>query len=153
VTAFDILEHLDDDQRGLSELERILKPGGTLVLFVPALQFLWSLQDEVGHHYRRYSAKELGQKLRIAGFEIIKLSYANSLLFPLIWGGRIVLRLIRGKMDLDLRSEADLSPDWSNGILEKIFSTERTLLRWINFPIGVSILCTCRKSRMDYPSY
>jgi SAM-dependent methyltransferase len=150
VTALDILEHLDDDGKGLRELLRILKPGGILILFVPAFQFLWSLQDEVSHHCRRYTVNELGRKIRYTGFEITKISYANSLLFPLVWVGRILLKFLRNRVSII--SEADLSPDWSNKILERIFATERSLLRRVNFPVGVSILCVCLKPARSFIS-
>lgn len=144
ITALDIIEHLDDDLQGLAELKRILKPGGKLVIFVPALMFLWSLQDDVSHHRRRYNAQELQTKVRQVGLEIDKLTYANSLLFPVVLVGRLLLRLVRDRVNLI--SEADMSPNWSNGILGKLFSFEMPLLRWFNFPIGVSLLCVCHKS-------
>jgi SAM-dependent methyltransferase len=148
VLALDIIEHLEDDLRGLRGMARLLKPGGALVIFTPALPSLWSLQDEVGHHFRRYTTAELKQKTLKTGLEIVKLSYANSLLFPLVWVGRMILRMVQNRVTLI--SEADLSPNWSNEILKNIFSTERAMLRRINFPVGVSIFCVCQKPVDEY---
>lgn len=143
IMALDLIEHLDDDVQTLQECARLLRSNGSLVIFVPAFRFLWSLQDEVSRHRRRYTANELEQKLRTAGLSITKLTYANMLLFPLIWAGRVALRLsgyhIRGT------SENDLHPKWSNSLLQVIFATERPLLRYVSFPFGVSLLCIARK--------
>lgn len=145
IMALDLVEHLQDDVQAIQELAQLLKPNGSLIIFTPAFNFLWGLQDEVGHHYRRYTAGELRQKLEKAGLDINKLTYANTFLFPLIWAGRIVLRLfgnnIRGT------SENDLHPGWSNGLLQAIFAAERPLLRYVNFPFGVSLLCIAKKPR------
>ena len=93
VLALDLIEHVEDDRAALSGLWRVLKPGGRLIVFTPAFQFLWSAQDRVSHHFRRYTAPELRSKLVEAGYAIDKLSYANTLLFPVVWGGRALLRL------------------------------------------------------------
>ncbi|HEC34687.1 MAG TPA: class I SAM-dependent methyltransferase, partial [Chloroflexi bacterium] len=131
IMALDLIEHLDDDTRALREFARLLRPGGSIIIFAPAFNFLWGLQDEVSHHHRRYTASELRQKLEAAGLSIRKLTYANMFLLPLIWAGRIVLRLIGN--DIRGTSENDLNPDWSNGLLQAIFSAERPLLRYVNF--------------------
>jgi len=143
IMALDLIEHLDDDVQALQECARLLRPNGSLILFVPAFNFLWSLQDEVSQHRRRYTAGELEQKLETAGLSIHKLTYANIFLFPLIWAGRIVLRL--SGYDIQGTSENDLHPRWSNGLLQAIFLAERPLLRYMSFPFGVSLLCIARK--------
>lgn len=135
VLALDLIEHIADDGSALAEIARVLTPGGAVVLFTPAFRFLWSGQDEVSHHFRRYTSPELRRKLITAGFSIEKLSYANMLLFPLVWAGRTALR-IRGWV----ASENDLHPAWSNDLLASVFAAERRLLRLTNFPFGVSLL-------------
>lgn len=143
ITTLDIIEHLEDDVRTLEETYRALKPGGTLVIFVPAYQFLWSLQDEISHHVRRYTAQELQKKVLSAGFEIKKLTYANTFMFPLVWAGRLVLKIFRPHFKI--ASESQMNPTWMNGMLYQIFKAELPWLRRINFPFGVSILCVCEK--------
>lgn len=85
VTMLDVLEHLPDDDKALSEVFRILKPGGVLVLSVPAYQHLWSAHDEALHHFRRYERLQLHRVLNRAGFSIHKLSFAMSLMPPIAW--------------------------------------------------------------------
>lgn len=143
IMALDLIEHLADDMLAIQELARILKPGGSLIIFTPAFNFLWSLQDELGQHYRRYTAGELRRKLESAGLSIQKLTYANSFLFPLIWAGRIALRLSGN--NIQGTSENDLHPGWSNNLLQTIFAAERPLLRHVNLPFGVSLLCVAKK--------
>jgi len=137
VLALDLIEHVEDDRAALAGLLRALKPGGRLIVFTPALPFLWSAQDRVSHHYRRYTRSALRSKLRSTGFAVDKLSYVNTLLFPVVFAGRLALRL-SGRADR-LTSENELHPSWSNGLLTSVFSTERVMLRWANLPIGVSL--------------
>jgi 2-polyprenyl-3-methyl-5-hydroxy-6-metoxy-1,4-benzoquinol methylase len=144
ILTLDMLEHLPDDRSALSEIFRVLKPGGSLFIFVPAFQFLWSFQDEISHHQRRYTAKELREKILQAGFELSKLTYVNSLLFPIVWLGRTLLRAF--PKYFKITSESQMNPEWMNGLLQRIFLIELPLLRFINLPLGVSILCVCKKS-------
>jgi 2-polyprenyl-3-methyl-5-hydroxy-6-metoxy-1,4-benzoquinol methylase len=144
ITSLDMIEHVQEDAASLRALGNMLKPNGRLVIFTPAFQFLWSWQDEVSHHYRRYTAPDLRAKVEAAGLHIEKLTYANTLLFPLIWAGRTLLK-ISGREGKGT-SENDLHPSWSNGILESIFAAERPLLRHIDMPFGVSLLCVARKA-------
>lgn len=143
ILALDVVEHIKDDFRILKEVNRVLKIGGKFIIFVPAFHFLWSLEDEVSHHYRRYSKKELITKVRQAGFEIQKITYANTLLFPLVALGRLILRIFRPFFKIS--SESEMNPKWMNSILYRLFLAERFFLRFVNFPFGVSILCVCKK--------
>jgi SAM-dependent methyltransferase len=143
IMALDLIEHLPDDIQTLQELGRLLRPNGSLLIFTPAFNFLWGLQDEVSHHYRRYTAGELRHKLVEAGLNITKITYANTFLFPLIWAGRTALRLSGNS--IQGISENDLHPHWSNRLLQTIFAAERPLLRHVNFPWGVSLLCIAQK--------
>jgi SAM-dependent methyltransferase len=143
IMALDLIEHLEDDIHALIELARILKPGGSLIIFTPAFNFLWGLQDEVSHHFRRYTARELRQKLTQAKLVPRKLTYTNTFLFPLIGVGRMALRLVDN--NVQVTSENDLHPRWSNYLLQKIFEAERPLLRHVNFPFGVSLFCVAQK--------
>ena len=143
ILILDIIEHLKDDRRALSEIFRALKPDGILIIFVPAFRFLWSFQDEISHHQRRYNIKELKEKILHSGFKPIKLTYVNSLLFPVVWIGRIILRAF--PRYFKITSESQMNPSWMNGILYRIFLSELPLLQFMNFPFGVSILGVCKK--------
>ena len=145
ILALDIVEHIPNDRQALSEVYRTLKPGGSFVVFVPAYQFLWSFQDEISHHQRRYEAGDLRSKLLQAGFEIKKLSYANSFLFPIVWLGRLILRTFPGFFKIS--SESQMNPTWMNDLLYHIFKAEIPFIRFANFPFGVSIICVCARPK------
>lgn len=143
ILALDLLEHLEFDREGVLEFARLLKPGGKMIILVPAFQFLWGLQDEVGHHYRRYTSTEIMELISQSNLVVDKLSYINTFLFPLIWMGRIVLRVFGNR--LQITSENDLTPGLLNSLLLKVFRSERLFLRYLNFPFGVSIFCIAHK--------
>lgn len=145
ILALDIVEHIADDRQVMAEIFRILKTDGALIVFVPAYQFLWSFQDEISHHQRRYEANDLKHKVTQAGFEIKKLSYVNSFLFPVIWFGRNILRTFPSFFKIS--SESQMNPTWMNKFLYYIFKAEMPLLRFMNFPFGVSIICVCTKPK------
>jgi ubiquinone/menaquinone biosynthesis C-methylase UbiE len=143
VTALDVLEHVNDDLQALSEICRVTKPNGVVVITVPAYGFLWSEHDEALHHRRRYSAHELRNKLVNAGFEVESSTYFITLLFFPILFMRIVQNL--RKKSLRARSSHVILPKWANLLLVKLLDLERIYMRWMNLPFGVSIVCTARK--------
>src|SRR6266581_7482038 len=81
ITGLDVVEHLDDDLAGLTEMRRVLRPEGRAVLFVPAFMFLWGVQDDISHHRRRYDLRELKQKVNEAGLSVERATYANITFF------------------------------------------------------------------------
>ncbi len=112
VTMLDVLEHLRDDRKALSEVERILKPGGALILTVPAYQHLWSAHDEALHHFRRYEKHELRARLREANLQVDKLSFAMSLLPPAayIWRHLVLPHVPRRPRDARRHSQGAVLP-------------------------------------------
>jgi len=144
VTALDVLEHLDDDVAALCEFSRVLKPGGRLFIFVPAHRWLWSLQDDVSHHKRRYVSGTLRDAVLRSGLEIERQTYVSTFLLPVIYAGRQWLKL-RMRFRNDYDTENDLHPEWSNGILRRIFEFEIPILRRVDMPFGASLLCVARK--------
>lgn len=145
VTALDVLEHEEDEATALGELSRVLKPGGILVITVPACRFLWSPHDEVNGHKRRYSAGELRAKLRQGGFEILKLSYYNALLFVPIALARFFRCRFPARQEPKLSDFSVLHRKPVNAILSAIFSLERHLLRYVDLPFGVSLVCVAER--------
>ena len=141
VTALDVVEHLDDDAAGLSEMRRVLRPGGRALLFVPAFMWLWGVQDDVSHHRRRYTLPQLKERVRAAGFEIERATYANVTFFAPILAGRLLMRATGARP----ASENNINVPALNGVLGHIFGAERFWLRHLNFPFGVSAVCVARR--------
>lgn len=141
VVCLDVLEHLRDDTKGIAEIGRILKLGGIAIIFVPAFKCLWGVTDETSHHYRRYRLTEIEKKFLAERFTILRKSYFNTMLFPLIALIRIPVRLLR----IPMRSETVAGNAFINEILYRIFRLERRLLQSISFPIGVSVLLVVKK--------
>ena len=141
VTGLDVVEHLDDDVAGLKEMRRVLRQEGRVLLFVPAFMFLWGVQDDISNHRRRYTAQGLKKVIAQAGFELERLTYANITFFFPILGGRLLMRLTGYRP----ASENNLTVGFLNGVLGSIFGAEAPLLRHVNFPFGVSIVCVARR--------
>lgn len=146
VTAFDVLEHVEDDAGLLREMYRVANPGGVLLVSVPAYRFLWGAQDEISHHHRRYLARELRQRVTAAGFQLERVSYFNTLLFPAIAALRLGRRLVRRRGPQEVRSDFGLTPPGLvNRILARLFGMEAALLRRMDLPVGVSVLALGRR--------
>lgn len=141
VTAFDVIEHLDDDAGALREIHAVLPPGGHFICTVPAFEFLWSGHDVVNHHKRRYTRRTLRRRLRTAGFEVDRISYFNTLFFPLVVG----VRLVRRRTSAPPVSDITLPSPRVNSILMRMFASERWLLNRVNLPVGVSLVAVCHK--------
>ena len=143
VTAFDVLEHIADDRAALGEMVRILKPGGTLLLTVPAYEFLWGPQDEISHHERRYIKRGLRARLLGSGVRIERLSYFNTLLFPAV----AAIRVLRPTSDAPARSDFEMTdPDSvTNRLLARVFAAEAPLVARHDLPFGVSLLALATK--------
>ncbi len=141
ICMFDVLEHVEQDEETLEVLRGFLAPGGRLLLTVPAYQWLWGAHDQFLHHKRRYSRKELVSKIRQAGLELERVSFFNTLLFPLAALVRIKERFWNG----GAAHGKDIPVPFVNSLLEAVFSFERHLLSWVNFPFGVSLMTVARR--------
>jgi SAM-dependent methyltransferase len=134
IGAFDVIEHIDDDQAALASIAGRLKPGGKLVVTVPAHQWMWSAHDVVNHHKRRYSKRALRALVQGSSLKLERSGYFNSLLFPLAVAERLSSKL-RGKDDADL----SLPPRLLNAALERVFALERHLVARLPLPPGLSL--------------
>ena len=144
VGAFDVLEHVEDDVGALTGMRRALRPAGGLLLLVPQHPWLWSAMDEIGHHVRRYTRRELTAKVAEAGFEIVRVTSFVTSLLPVMAASRVVERFLR--RDYDPRAE--LVPGVANRPFERLLDGERRLIeRGVSLPAGGSLLLVARRPR------
>jgi SAM-dependent methyltransferase len=143
VGAFDVLEHVAEDELALHELFRAAKPGGILLLTVPQHSWLWSAADEYAHHERRYAKAALLSQLRAAGFEIVHSTSFIALLLPLL----LFARLRRRTVDESDDPLAELRlGGFINNALELVTSLELALTtRHWSWPLGGSLLVVARR--------
>jgi SAM-dependent methyltransferase len=137
VLASDVLEHIEDHRQAVSEITRVLRPGGAAIITVPAHQWLFSRHDIALHHFRRYSKTRLRQLLENGGLRIRRLSYWNATLFPAICMHRLVekSRCMSGP-----QSDTASSPWLINEALAALLAAEATVLRHASLPWGVSLI-------------
>jgi len=142
--AFDVLEHIEEDERVLSEIHRALVPQGHLITTVPQHPFMWSQQDEQACHVRRYRAAEIRQKLQDAGFTVRLMTSFVSLLFPLMYLTRRRPRV--DDADYDITADLRLGR-MTNAILEGAMTLESAFIRrGLRIPFGGSLLIVAQKN-------
>lgn len=151
VCAFDVIEHVEDDVLGLQEMVRVCKPGGQILVTVPAFMSLWSEHDEINHHFRRYTASSLQTLFSKAEEGAVHyITYFNSLLFLPIFLARKVANLIGRKNKTESRLKSDFSrfkTGLLNDLLYRVFLSENFFLKKsYTFPAGVSILLSWVKN-------
>jgi SAM-dependent methyltransferase len=134
IGAFDVIEHIDDDAAAIASIAARLKPGGKLVMTVPAHQWMWTAHDVVNHHKRRYSRARLKALVEKSPMRLSAIGYFNSLLFPLAVTERMVSKA-RGKDNADL----SLPSPMVNSALERAFAAERHLIGRVPLPPGLSL--------------
>jgi SAM-dependent methyltransferase len=134
IGAFDVIEHIGDDHAALASIATKLKPGGRLVMTVPAHAWMWSAHDIVNHHKRRYSKRALKALVDGSPLKLETIGYFNSLLFPLALIERLASKL-RGKQEADLA----LPPHLLNTALERVFAAERHLVARLPLTPGLSL--------------
>lgn len=143
ITAFDIIEHLDDDKKALQEFYRVCRKGGNVIVTVPAYNFLWSEHDRALQHKRRYVRKELSEKLISAGFKIKKISYFVTFLLPIIAVFRIYQNLFNRSKTPD--TDYIMPPAFLNRIFIWLLMIEGIIIKYFSFPAGVSLVCIAEK--------
>lgn len=141
VAVLDVVEHVEDDVAALKAIASVLRPGGKILITVPAHQWMWSAHDVVNHHKRRYSKTTLISALEKAGLRWRKLRWFNSLLFPVAVAHRVLGKLT-GKDD----SDDSPPPAPLNAAFEAIFGLERHIVGRLPMPPGLSIIALASKA-------
>lgn len=148
ILALDVIEHIKDDSMVIRGLKTALKPGGVAIITVPAYQWMWGVQDDVSHHFRRYTMSSLNEVVKKAGnFKVIHKTYFNTFLFVPIAIVRILSRWFNLK---ERESDFEIDNRVLSAFFYFIFNLETYLLKFINFPFGVSILVVLEKSKINY---
>ena len=141
VTLLDVLEHIEE-KKALREIKRVLKPGGTLIITVPAYQLLWSEWDVVLHHKRRYNKTQLTGLLTTEGFVINKCSYLYSFLFLPVLLIRSLKMLVKKK---EYTSDFTINAKPINNFLLFLATIEQRILMARQIPFGTSIICIANR--------
>jgi SAM-dependent methyltransferase len=147
VTAFDVLYSLSEEQESaaLSEIRRVLRPGGTFIVNVAALRILRGNHSVFGAEVRRSTRRRLRGVLTHAGFRVERLTYTNAILFPLMLAVRTAQRAVGLATPEEAGTDVVLPPAALNGLLSGLLSLEARALRRVDMPIGSSLLCVARR--------
>lgn len=142
IGAFDVLEHIVEDDEVLREIRKALRKDGLLLITVPQHSWLWSNADEYACHVRRYSGEDLSSKIIKCGFEIVRSTSFVTALLPLLMVSRLMQK---DREKFDPISEYKISRA-TNFICSMMMKAERMGIRMgLNFPIGGSRLVVARK--------
>lgn len=152
VAAFDVVEHCEPESTALSELARVLRPGGTLVVSVPAYQWAWSDHDVANGHHRRYTRGRAVRAIQAAGLEVTRTTYAFAGVFPLFAAERIARRArnrLRPPKDratgaVDIVTVPEVSPGMDK-VLSGLSRLDLALLRRFDLPFGSSVFLSAVK--------
>jgi len=136
IYILDVLEHIDDQVAILKSAQNYLTPSGKILVTVPAFEFVWSPHDDFVHHVRRYTKAGLKKVLEDSGYRVERISYFNSILFPLALIQRLGMRLLNRKLSTHLSTP----PTIVNWLFKVIFEQEAWILKRTNLPVGLSII-------------
>ena len=143
VAALDVLEHVHNDLEALDDIHRVLRPGGRILLHVPAYSFLFGHEDWFSAHERRYRRSEIRRLLLAAGFEIEHLGYSTTLLFPGVVVAKLLKRwLIRDRVEPDVGT---VPPALLNDLLTALVEGEAEICAAHELPFGASIVAVARR--------
>jgi SAM-dependent methyltransferase len=143
--SFDVICNIPEDVAAFQQIARVLKPGGYLIVQLPAYQWLWGAHDVAVGHQRRYSSREIRAKLARAGLHVERVLHTNALLLPVVaiqrWLSRRALKnnyAIVSDLQMDV-------PSWVNALLSIIYRIEIAIEAWMDFPFGLSIIAIARR--------
>ncbi|MBU3593278.1 class I SAM-dependent methyltransferase [Polynucleobacter sp. 71A-WALBACH] len=148
ITAFDVIEHIENDNKALSNISQMMNQSGVLVISVPQHMFLWSKLDEIVKHKRRYSRRDLVGKIEASGFTVKYVTSFLFILFPLMLVSRLLDR--RGNKSLEDKEGLEKRVKFS-GLLNCIFDcfmrVDEVLIRLgFSLPFGGTLILVARKN-------
>lgn len=147
IGAFDVIEHIEDDRKCLTEINKALKSNGKMILTVPQHMFLWSKMDELGKHQRRYSKRELVEKVESAGFSVKYINSFMSILMPAMLISRFINKN-NTAVDFDILAELRVGAV-VNSILKAILYIEIILSKLgVRWPFGGSLIIAAEKQEV-----
>jgi SAM-dependent methyltransferase len=150
VLSIDVIVHqwVPDDVHALREMHRVLVPGGFVLLQVAAYRALWSAHDVATLTRHRYTCQELADKMERAGFEVVRITYRNTLLSPLA----VLIKLLRrARADTATRGDLVRLPRLIDRTLFGLLTLENYVARHVRLPFGVSVFCVARKRSPNQP--
>ncbi|MDO1446018.1 class I SAM-dependent methyltransferase [Rhodocytophaga aerolata] len=149
IIASDVLEHIKDTKTALKNWYTLLKPGGQVIVFVPAFNFLWSQHDVINHHFQRYTEKKLIDDLKAAGFVIRRSSYWNIALFVPTYLFRLFQKIF-GSVDgktTEGKGQLVKMPHLLNQLLVQYIKLENKYLTYYKSPFGVSVFAIAYRGK------
>ena len=151
VTSFDVLYCLDEraERAAAREMWRVLKPGGFALVNAAALDILHGSHSALTMEQRRYTPRRLASLLTEAGFSIARMTFTNAVTFPLTLAARLKDRLT-GRAEVASDANLRLPPAPVNALLSGAVAVDGALLRFVNLPIGSSLMCLARKDRTPF---
>ena len=141
VAALDVLEHVEDDESALRALVEMARPGGSVIVTVPAIRMLWGSHDRRLHHVRRYDRARLRRIVVASGAVIEHETYCNTILAPIA----IALRLAERLTGREVGDQERIPPPWVNRVLAWTFSAERLVVGRVSIPFGLSLAMVLRR--------
>jgi SAM-dependent methyltransferase len=150
VAAFDVVEHCADESLALSEIERVLVPGGRLLMSVPAYSWAWTHHDVLNHHHRRYTRPRARAAVEAAGLEVLRATYAFAGTFPFFAADRLRTRLRERRLpEPDLEADAVAPLPEVNPVVERLLlgasAVDKRVLGRRDLAFGSSVLVAARK--------
>ncbi len=147
IGAYDVLEHIANDEDAIRNIHRALKPSGSFIITVPQHMFLWSFADDIACHQRRYSRKEMREKLELNGFKLCYMSSYAFILMPVLWVTRCLSHKKTNREDALKTSVSQLSPSWpARFVMTLCFGAEYYLNKLgLRIPFGGSLICVAKK--------